>query len=342
MSKLSKLLETIAALRDIRPAAESLHDVARSNFKYGMVGKNEMVPIDKLTGGVSTAADDARRVDELFQQMSGPQGYVERLIADDAGNVVEGQHRLDALRRLQAREVPVSRLHDLSRPYDVQRVERAIAEGGVKHPDQITQLAREAFESAFRHGGPAKVLAEREMPAPYTAAYEAALKQMLPINTFHGSTERNLKRIDPRHAIETRGATFHATNPDVAETFTFPREYGEMLTYDPATGRELKRGRVYETQLTPKKLHEVPATDAQRFIDDSGMQAEVVKEARGTGHDAIVARDVKEGIGERYKGDVYGTFTSDIVKILRKYGVAAPLAYPLAGPAIDAARGSDG
>ena len=141
------------------------------------------------------------------------------------------------------------------------------------------------------------------------------------VNAFHGSTERNLKILSPAQAIETRGATFHATNPDVAETFTFPREYGEMLNYDPVTGRELKRGRVYRTLLTPKNLLEVPSHEAQRFIDDTAYQGGIVKEARQGGHDAIVARNVLEGIGERYPGDVYATFDPSIARIMGKYGL---------------------
>jgi hypothetical protein len=141
------------------------------------------------------------------------------------------------------------------------------------------------------------------------------------IRAFHGSTERGLKQLSTGKAIESRGATFHASNPDVAETFTFPREYGEMLTYDPYTGRELKRGRVYETELSPKNMYEMPTKDAQKFIDDSAYQQGVINELRRGGHDAVAVRDVLEGIGERHRGDVYGTFSNDIVKILRKYGV---------------------
>jgi hypothetical protein len=148
------------------------------------------------------------------------------------------------------------------------------------------------------------------------------------IRAYHGSTERNLKRLSKDRAVETRGATFHATNPDAAETFTFPREYGEMLTYDPVTGRKLKRGRVYETELTPKNLYEVPPEMGQRFIDDTTYQGQIIRDAISKGHDAVVARNVKEGIGETYPGDVYATFTDDIVKILRKYGLAGLAAMP--------------
>lgn len=145
------------------------------------------------------------------------------------------------------------------------------------------------------------------------------------LHTFHGSTERNLKSLLPSRGIETRGATFHASNPDVAETFTFPREYGEPMLYDEA-GRELKRGRVYNTILTPRNMLEVPPHLGQQFIDDTAMQNQFVRDAINKGHDAVVARNVLEGIGDRYQGDVYATFDPSIAKIFGKYGVAGAAA----------------
>lgn len=143
---------------------------------------------------------------------------------------------------------------------------------------------------------------------------------MRPIQAFHGSTERSLKKISSKRAVETEGATFHATNPEVAETFTFPRAWGGPQFYS-ESGRPIARGRVYETKLTPNRVFEVPEQYAQKFIDDSAFQARVIKEAAANGYDAVRAKNVLEGIGERLKGDVYGVTNDSIIEILRKYGV---------------------
>jgi len=140
------------------------------------------------------------------------------------------------------------------------------------------------------------------------------------INAYHGSPERGLKVLRTRQGIETPNTTFHASNPDVAETFTVPREYGEPVFYD-HRGREIKPGHVYETQLTPRSLLEMPPRDAQRFIDDTAYQTGVMREAKQGGHDTVVARDVLEGIGELYRGDIYAVTDDDVQNILRRYGM---------------------
>lgn len=103
-----------AALRDVRPPRENISQVISANTNAGRVVGERFRPISELTGGVSNAADDQRRVASLVDAMSGPEGYVERLIVDDAGNVIEGQHRLEALRKLGVTDVPVLEYKDLS------------------------------------------------------------------------------------------------------------------------------------------------------------------------------------------------------------------------------------
>ncbi len=179
MSWRDRIAQTlIGAMRDIRPPREDLFDVARSNFSFGKVGRREMAPVDRLQGGVSTDPRELERVKRLADQMSGPGGYVERLIADDSGAIVEGQHRFDALRGLGAADVPVHRVIDLTRGYDTDAVRAAIREAGLRHPDQIHQLAGRAFDAAHQYGSPMGALAATELPPPYMGAYEAALRAM--------------------------------------------------------------------------------------------------------------------------------------------------------------------
>jgi len=168
----------VHAMQDIRPARESLHDTAQALSKYAVPGSNAVLPIDRMTGGAGISVTDERKVQELMRRMSSPEGYVERLIADDTGGVVEGQHRFDALRQLGARDVPVSRVIDLSRPYDSAAVEDVIRKAGIRHPDQVNQLAGRAFEAAHEYGSPLRALSETELPSPYQGAYAAALQYM--------------------------------------------------------------------------------------------------------------------------------------------------------------------
>ena len=166
--------QTLAAFRDIRPARENVGDVMRANTTAGRLVGERMRPLSELTGGVSDALDDQRRVAALVDAMSGPEGYIERLIVDDAGNVIEGQHRLDALRRLGVQEVPVIEYRDLERGLPLFRMRDAAAAQGI-HPDQAQQIAQQLAEIYADEGGDMAEIAMYEAPRGFENAWQAAM-----------------------------------------------------------------------------------------------------------------------------------------------------------------------
>ena len=188
-------------------------------------------------------------------------------------------------------------------------------------PERIAQLKAEA-EAQRALEGPAK---KYEVPPmedflPRDQALRNLTEApdnagMKPITVYHGSSVRGLKphQISTRNAIETRNTVFAASNEDVASTFTVPREYGEPMYYD-EMGREVKPGKVHSLNLLPKNPYEVPAADAQRFIDDTTFQGQVIEEARRKGHDLVIAKNVKEGIGETYPGDVFAILDDGVIQ----------------------------
>lgn len=166
--------QTLAAFRDIRPARENVGDVMRANTTAGRIVGERMRPLSELTGGVSDALDDQRRVAALVDAMSGPEGYIERLIVDDAGNVIEGQHRLDALRRLGVQEVPVIEYRDLERGLPLFRMRDAAAAQGI-HPDQAQQIAQQLAEIYADEGGDMAEIAMYDAPRGFENAWQAAM-----------------------------------------------------------------------------------------------------------------------------------------------------------------------
>jgi hypothetical protein len=103
-----------AAMPEIRPARENLRDVIDSNFSMGSVGVDEMVSLDNLSTSMSPSVSDARRADELANKIQSGDGYIERIIVDNSGNVIEGQHRTEAMKRLGYSEIPATIINDLS------------------------------------------------------------------------------------------------------------------------------------------------------------------------------------------------------------------------------------
>lgn len=167
----------VRALKDIRPSTDDVYSVMEANTTAGRVTGDKMMPIDKLTGGVTAAADDARRVDQLVEAMSSPEGYVSRLIVDDAGNVIEGQHRLEALRRMGVSEVPVTQYIDLERAVPFSAMRDAAAAQNI-HPNQANQIAKQLAEIYADEGGKMAEVLQYSAPKGFEKAWEAAIDAM--------------------------------------------------------------------------------------------------------------------------------------------------------------------
>lgn len=169
----------VNALNDIRKASDDVYQVMEANTTAGRVIGDKMLPISFLKGGVSNAADDAKRVNQLVKQMSSPEGYISRLIVDDAGNVIEGQHRLEALRKLGVKEVPVTQYMDLERAIPFDKVKNAALNSQEIHPDQANQIAKNLAEIYADEGGNMDEVLLYSAPRGFEKAWDAAIKVMI-------------------------------------------------------------------------------------------------------------------------------------------------------------------
>jgi hypothetical protein len=178
---LSKLVKGLRL--PIRASTDDANQALDASFKYGTLGGNKTVPIDSLTGGLATMQEG--RVAALAEKMRGPEGHISRLLVDDAGNVIEGQHRLAALKRIGQTDVPVTVLRDLSRGYDVDAMEKAARALGGLHGDQVKGVVQRALESAHEAGGASKALGAYDLPGfqKYFDAALGAAKKTLPAGT---------------------------------------------------------------------------------------------------------------------------------------------------------------
>jgi len=107
--------------------------------------------------------------------MSGPDGHISRLIVDTDGNVIEGQHRLEALRQLGVKNVPVHVIKDLASNVDTVGLENAIKSAQSMHGDQRHQIIQNLLEAVAEEGSARKVREDYEEPTGYTKAWNAAL-----------------------------------------------------------------------------------------------------------------------------------------------------------------------
>lgn len=165
----------VSGFADVRPPREDIFEVAEANFAGRTAHAAKTVPIDQLTGGVSTDPAEIKRVNNLVELMSGPNGYLERLIIDSDGNVIEGQHRLEALRKMGINEVPVIEIRELRAGLPVDQMMDAMQAVRGLHRDQARQIVDNIAEAIADVGSVAEVRAQYAPPRGFERAWEAAL-----------------------------------------------------------------------------------------------------------------------------------------------------------------------
>ena len=186
----------------VKPTPDDVYDVASSNFTYPKVSGNKTVSIDDLTGGVRMDdPGEQARVADLVGKMQGPDGYISRLIVDQDGNVLEGQHRLEALRAIGETRVPVAVVKDLSNGYDVGKIQDTLKSIGGLGSDQRNQIMERAFDVADEAGSPAQALQDYELPPPYDKHFTAAASPKWPHRKRRLRQPRRLHPSPPIHEL---------------------------------------------------------------------------------------------------------------------------------------------
>jgi hypothetical protein len=121
-----------------------------------------------------TDPKEVKRVKELAEKISSPDGFVSRIVVDDLGNVLEGQHRFEALKLLGEKNVPVTVIEDLSNKYDIPAMKKALE--GKFRSDETRQLLRHSIDTLEEAGSIDKALSDFAMPARYQKPFEDAIK----------------------------------------------------------------------------------------------------------------------------------------------------------------------
>jgi len=161
----------------IKPPSDNVSEVAQSS---GLTAgkKNTTKPISELSGGVDLKQEkERRRVDKLKEEITSEGGYISRLIVNKDGEVIEGQHRLEALRELGFTEVPVVELlgpDDFIS--DVIGLRKAIEDAGLKSVTSQNELVDNITEILVDEKGDVSQLEFYEAPRGYEKPWFAAVK----------------------------------------------------------------------------------------------------------------------------------------------------------------------
>ena len=234
-------------LDDVRPARENIRTVIDANTIGGDVVGDETVPIGLLSGGASSSARAQKAIDDIADSMSGPEGFIERLIVDQDNNVIEGAHRLEALRKLGVDEVPVTRIVDPQASFtpDTKVAMRAAIQKAKKtnsdHENQIISQLGEMLADPDVAGDPKKVFEVYEPAKGFEDQFKAALKSIelgankAPTAALPGLLDDTASRMQRARDMGFDVDAYHGTDADILR-FDPSKEFrgaGVSVAFDP-------------------------------------------------------------------------------------------------------------
>lgn len=214
-----------AFLQDIRPSTDDPHEALSANFEFGEVAGDEIVALSTLVGGVT--ASERARVVALANQIAAPGGYIARLLVDQNNEVIEGQHRLEALRLLGVKNVPITRIINHADGIDIVAVQNAIT--GLRS-DQKHQIIKNSLEMLNDVGSVESVLQEYDLPLRYKNHYLQALRAV--------AEQKNNQSCSANH-IAANNAKIPNTHAGKLESTAVQRWRNNRLPDSPNHGRAI-------------------------------------------------------------------------------------------------------
>jgi hypothetical protein len=122
--------------------------------------------------------EERRRVDALKAKILSEEGLISPIIVSANGEVIEGQHRLAAMRELGATEMPVAVSYEASDFIpDVDALKKSLS-GFSLHRQQVDQLIGNLAEMLMDEKGDANELSSYDMPKPFDAVFKVAVAEV--------------------------------------------------------------------------------------------------------------------------------------------------------------------
>lgn len=145
-----------------------------------------------------------------------------------------------------------------------------------------------------------------ETPAPALEPETSKPAAVKIPKALHGSPVKGLTSLSPHKAMEVRGTTWFTDNPDVADQYIYPREYGEIL-YDEEPGQ------VYSAELS---MENPLVVDYEGKVGDALSLSKLVTQAKAAGHDGLIVKNVDDSIdGSGVLGTSYAVFKPDQINL---------------------------
>ena len=180
----SLLNESMYKLSDfkIKTSSDDIHSVAEANDLTVSISY-ENVPIYELSGGVNIYDNNERNRINKLKEMILSNRFISRLIIDGNNNVIEGQHRFQALSELNFDYVPVVRLKGID-DYIKNRdeISNILRENGVLNSDHRYYIISNISKIISDEKGNVNSLMDYIPPKGYEKAWNLAITKIIQTN----------------------------------------------------------------------------------------------------------------------------------------------------------------
>lgn len=142
-----ELLENKLSDFSIKPSTDNIYEVASANSNYYKIIGNKIIDINEINSGGVDMSDikEIKRVNDLINKIL-KNKYISRIIIDDKFNVIEGQHRFEALKKIGIDKIPVTQYLDYENIYDIPKLEKEIKEKFKLSSDKTYYIITNFFE----------------------------------------------------------------------------------------------------------------------------------------------------------------------------------------------------
>lgn len=267
--------------------ARSAEQLKQSTEKVpGKIGRKKVMFAPSLVGAEVTQTQPLSQFElpkmvTLYRSsgMMDPGPGVERWTTDK-----ETARRFGPIREVS---IPQDMVERFSRPYEGGGRQELLFDKGGRTPMQIAKQMP---------------VSQQGLEQEYSAVPE---QETQTVSVMHGTPVKGLNKLNPRAAREVLGSIWFTDNPDVANQYTFEREYGEMV------GEE--QGRIINATLRFKNPYIV---DMKGDFGEATRLSKLLDYAKKNGHDALVLENVDDSVdGSKLLGTSYAIWNPDQIDI---------------------------
>jgi hypothetical protein len=204
------------------PNASELRNAGQGTFTGGYYTERKTVKLSDIAPvtKINLSLEEQRRISKIVNSIKSGKGYIERLIIDADGNIIEGGHRYLALKELGITDIPVVQLTEKARLLkNYNNILSEYSKVSELRPEQTRQMVEQAIDIINKEG--ISALDEFEMPKQFQQSWNklkdiikskessAGTKNMMPAEGEYRSGDNYWKAKENKfEGVDADGRTY--------------------------------------------------------------------------------------------------------------------------------------